>query len=304
MYDILIVGGGPAGLTAAIYARRAGRTVLVLEGSGLGGQIAASHLVENWPGQAAVSGADWVKALTQQAEALGVETAFRQVSGAEGTENGFMLTAGRKKYEGRALILATGAKHRHLGVDRETDLVGRGVSYCATCDGAFFAGQDTAVVGGGDSALQAALYLAGVCKRVTLIHRRETFRGERTLVERVTERENVTLRLGCTVEALEGEESLTGVVLKDVATGQTESLAVTGLFVAVGQAPANAPFAHLADLDPAGYFAAGEDCAARTPGVFVAGDCRNKALRQLTTAAADGSVAATAACQWLDGQEK
>ena len=259
MYDILIVGGGPAGLTAAIYARRAGKSVLVVEGSGLGGQILSSPLVENWPGQAAV----------------------RQVKAAEPIEGGFMLTAGRKSFEGRALILCTGAKHRHLGLPREEELVGRGVSYCATCDGAFYAGGETAVAGGGDSALQSALYLSGICKTVYLIHRREEFRGS---------------------EILEGEDKLTGLVLRDVTTGETEPLAVPGLFVAVGQAPENTPFAPLAELDESGYFIAGEDCRTRTPGVFVAGDCRAKSLRQLTTAAADGSVAATAACQWLDGQ--
>ncbi len=302
MYDILIVGGGPAGLTAAIYARRAGKSVLVVEGSGLGGQILSSPLVENWPGQAAVSGADWSEALSRQAADLGVETAFRQVKAAEPIEGGFMLTAGRKSFEGRALILCTGAKHRHLGLPREEELVGRGVSYCATCDGAFYAGGETAVAGGGDSALQSALYLSGICKTVYLIHRREEFRGSEILARRVRERENIVLKLSRTIQALEGEDKLTGLVLRDVTTGGTERLAVPGLFVAVGQAPENTPFAPLAELDESGYFIAGEDCRTRTPGVFVAGDCRAKSLRQLTTAAADGSVAATAACQWLDGQ--
>jgi len=302
MYDILIVGGGPAGLTAAIYARRAGKSVLVAEGTGLGGQIVTSPLVENWPGQRAVAGAEWSEVLAGQAADLGAEIVFRQVTGAEKTAEGFVLTAGKKRFEGRALILATGAKHRHLGVAREEELVGRGVSYCATCDGAFFAGADVAVVGGGDTALQAALYLANTAKSVTLIHRRDQFRGSEVLEERVRERENVTLKLSRRVKALVGEDALTGVVLEDVDTGASEDLAVSGLFISVGQAPENAAFAHLADLDGSGYFAAGEDCAAKTPGVFVAGDCRAKALRQLTTAAADGSVAATAACQWLDGQ--
>lgn len=302
MYDILIVGGGPAGLTAAIYARRAGKSVLVVEGSGLGGQILSSPLVENWPGQAAVSGADWSEALSRQAADLGVETAFRQVKAAEPIEGGFMLTAGRKSFEGRALILCTGAKHRHLGLPREEELVGRGVSYCATCDGAFYAGGEAAVAGGGDSALQSALYLSGICKTVYLIHRREEFRGSEILARRVRERENIVLKLSRTIQALEGEDKLTGLVLRDVTTGGAERLAVPGLFVAVGQAPENTPFAPLAELDQGGYFIAGEDCRTRTPGVFVAGDCRAKSLRQLTTAAADGSVAATAACQWLDGQ--
>jgi len=300
MYDILIVGGGPAGLTAAIYARRAGRSVLVLEGAGLGGQIISSPLVENYPGISAISGMEYSDVLSRQAAALGAETAMRQVRKAERTREGFLVSAGKRGYEGRALILATGAKHRHLGLAGEEAMIGRGVSYCATCDGSFFAGKAVAVVGGGDSALQTAVYLSGICDRVSLIHRRGQFRGAQALVEQVRSRENVALRLYRTVEALEGDGRLSGLVLKDARTGGVERLAVDGLFVAVGQAPDNAPFAGLARLDENGFFCAGEDCRTQTPGVFVAGDCRAKGLRQLTTAVSDGSVAATAACLFLE----
>ncbi len=300
MVDIVIVGGGPAGLTAAIYARRAGKTVLVLEGTTLGGQIASSPLVENYPGIAAINGADYAEALTAQAKALGAEVKFGKVSAAERTESGFTLTAGRRTYEGKALILATGARHRHLGVEGEDAFLGRGVSYCATCDGAFYAGKDVAVCGGGDSALQSALYLANSCRSVTLIHRRAQFRGSPLLEERVRARDNIALRLPRTVEALEGADALTALKLKDPETGATETLKADGLFIAVGQEPDTAPFAALCPVDKTGYFQCGEDCRTPTPGVFVAGDCRAKELRQLTTAAADGSVAATAACQWLD----
>lgn len=299
MYDILIIGGGTAGLTAAIYARRAGKTVLLLEGTAFGGQITSSPLVENYPALPGISGADYAQALLEQAKALGAETKFGKVSAVERTAEGFLVKAGRREQEGRALILATGASHRKLGLPNEEALTGRGVSYCAVCDGAFFKGLDTAVVGGGDSALQSALYLSQFCRKVTLIHRRNSFRAQDAYVQAIKSRENIALALRRQVTALHGESALTGVTLT-ADGGTTEELAVSGLFIEVGQAPDNAPFAHLAELDEGGYFKAGEDCLTRTPGVFVAGDCRSKNLRQLTTAAADGSVAATAACAWLD----
>ena len=305
MYDILIVGGGTAGLTAAIYARRAGKTVLALEGTAFGGQIASSPLVENYPALPAVSGLDYTNALLGQAKALGAKVKFGRVTAAEQTGEGFKLTAGKREYEGKALILATGASHRRLGLPNEEALTGRGVSYCATCDGAFFKDKDTAVVGGGDSALQSAIFLSNICRRVTLIHRRDTFRAQDAYVKAVGERENVELALNSQVTALHGESALTGVSVTG-RDGSVRELAVAGLLVEVGQIPDNGPFAALAELDEGGYFRAGEDCLTRTPGVFAAGDCRSKTLRQLTTAAADGSVAATAACAWLDGtaQEK
>lgn len=298
MYDILIVGGGPAGLTAAIYARRAGKSVLVLEGTGFGGQIAASHLVENYPAIPAVSGTDYSQRLADQAKALGAETQFGRVNAARREGDRFVLAVRKKEFEGRTLILATGAKPRKLGVDREEELTGRGVSYCAVCDGAFFKGRDTAVVGGGDSALQSALFLAGVAKSVTLVHRRDSFRAQEAYVEAARGRENITFALNSRVTGLLGEEALSGVTVEDEKGGR--ELKVEGLFVEVGQEPDNAAFAQLARLDENGYFAAGEDCLTGTPGVFVAGDCRTKGLRQLTTAVADGSVAATAACRFLD----
>ena len=301
MYDILIVGGGTAGLTAAIYARRAGRTVLVLEGTAFGGQITSSHLVENYPGIPAVSGLDFSDALLKQAKDLGAETKFASVTAAEQIPGGFRLTAGKKAFEGRTLILATGAKHRKLGLPREEELTGRGVSYCAVCDGAFFKDKDAAVAGGGDSALQSALFLSQVARHVTLIHRREEFRAQAVYVEAAKARENITFALETNVTGLEGEDRLTGIVLTDKA-GNSRTLPVEGFFIEVGQVPDNGLFAHLAELDGGGYFASGEDCLTKTPGVFAAGDCRAKDLRQLTTAAADGSVAATAACRWLDEQ--
>lgn len=306
MYDILIVGGGTAGLTAAIYARRAGKSVLVLEGGGLGGQITSAPLVENYPGLPAVSGADYAQALHAQAVALGAEVKFGRVTAAEQTGAGFVLTVRKKTYEGKALILCTGAKHRTLGLEVEEALTGRGVSYCATCDGAFFKDMDVAVAGGGDSALQSALYLSAHCRKVYLIHRRAEFRAEGAHVSALKDNPNIIPLLGWNVTGLAGaeENSLTGLTLTHAQTGEEKPLTVSGLFIAIGQEPENSPFAHLAPLDEQGYFDAGEDCCTPTPGVFVAGDCRKKSLRQLTTAAADGSVAATAACRWLDGQRK
>lgn len=299
MYDILIVGGGTAGLTAAIYASRAGKTVLVLEGTGFGGQITSSPLVENYPAIPAVSGVDYAEALTAQAKALGAETRFGRVTGVSREGKRFLLTAGKKTFEGRSLILATGAKHRKLGITGEDGLTGRGVSYCAVCDGAFFKDRDTAVVGGGDSALQSALFLSGVARSVTLIHRRGEFRAQEAYVAAAKEKGNITFALESRVTALHGEDRLTAVTVEDK-DGQRRELTVDGLFVAVGQEPDNGAFAALAELDERGYFRAGEDCLTKTPGVFAAGDCRSKTLRQLTTAAADGSVAATAACRYLD----
>ena len=249
----------------------------------------------------AVCGLDYSEALTQQSQDLGAETKFGQVQAVRREEDRFVLTAGKKEYEGKALILATGAKHRHLGVEGEEAMTGRGVSYCAVCDGAFFKDKETAVVGGGDSALQSAIFLSGICKKVTLIHRRDQFRGQDADVQVVKSRENIELALNSQVTALHGEPLLTGVTLTNK-DGTTRELSIAGLFVAVGQEPDNQVFTDLVDLDEAGYIVAGEDCLTRTPGVFTAGDCRTKTLRQLTTAAADGSVAATAACRFVDGQ--
>lgn len=299
MHDILIVGGGTAGLTAALYARRAGKSVLVLEGESFGGQITASTLVENYPGIPAISGMAFADALTGQVLDLGADAELERVTAARRTEGGFLLAAGGREFSGRALILATGVRHRKLGLPGEARLTGNGVSYCAVCDGAFFAGEDVAVVGGGDSALQAALFLSNRCRWVYLVHRREEFRAEPCHVAALKERENISLRLSRQVTTLEGENSLTGVVLTG-ADGARERLPVTGLFVTVGQEPDNRLFTDLTELDKAGYVRAGEDCHTSAPGVFAAGDCRTKELRQLTTAAADGAQAAMAACGWLD----
>lgn len=299
LYDILIIGGGPAGLTAATYARRAGKSVLVIEKNAFGGQITWSPRVENFPGFVSVTGTELGDKFLEQAMEQGAEAELEEVISVR-DENGVktVVCESGAEFRGRALIIAVGAKPRMLGVEREEALVGAGVCYCAVCDGAFFSGQDVAVCGGGNAALQDALLLSETCRHVTLIHRRNSFRGEQRLVEALKERENVELVMNAKVTALSGESELTGVTVEQ--NGQPRELAVTGLFVAVGHQPDNGVFADLMDLDGAGYADACEDCLTKSAGVFVAGDCRTKGVRQLTTAVADGAVAALAACRYLD----
>lgn len=300
MHDIIVVGGGPAGLTAALYAARAGKTVAVAERENTGGQIVYSPLVENYPAVPAMSGADFAQKLTEQVEALGVEIIYDEVTGLARDGEGFIVRCDGGERRCRAVVLATGAAHRHLGLDGEEDLVGCGVSYCAVCDGAFYTGRDVAVVGGGDTALQDALFLANSCRSVTLIHRRDQFRGEARLVRQVESRENIHILYSHTVEALHATNGeLTGITVQDVKTGATRELAVEGLFAAVGQLPQSAPFAALVNTD-GGYYAAGEDTLTGCDGVFAAGDGRVKSVRQLTTAVGDGAVAGLAACRYVD----
>ena len=299
LYDIIIIGGGPAGLTAAVYARRAGKRVLVLEKDALGGQITWSPRVENFPSVLSVSGAELGNRMAEQAMEQGAEVEIEEVSALEKTEDGWRVRClFGAEYEGRTVILATGARPRMLGVDREEELVGSGVGYCAVCDGAFFKGEAVAVNGGGNSALQDAMLLSEICGRVYLVHRRDSFRGEEKLVEALREKENVEFVLNARITALLGEDSLTGITVEQ--EGESRELPVSGLFVAIGHEPDNGAFADFMDLDARGYAASGEDCRTRTEGLFVAGDCRAKGIHQLTTAVADGAVAALAACSWLD----
>ena len=299
MYDIIIIGGGPAGLTAAVYACRAGKSVLILEKDTLGGQITWSPRVENYPAIPSVSGMDLGNRMAEQAMEQGAEVEIEEVIAIE--ERGackHLRCAYGAEFDARAVILATGAKPRMLGIAREEELVGSGVGYCAVCDGAFYQGQAVAVNGGGNSALQDALLLSEICSKVYLIHRRDRFCGEELLVEALREKENVEFVLNASVTELLGENELSGIVVCQ--NGEQRSLEVSGLFVAIGHEPDNSAFAELMDLDHGGYADAGEDCLTKTDGFFVAGDCRSKKVRQVTTAAADGAVAALAACNWLD----
>lgn len=294
MFDVIIVGAGPAGMTAAIYARRASKSVLVLEAKSYGGQIINTPDIENYPVEAHISGFDFATKLYEQAKGLGAEFRFEKVVGLR-DENGVKrVVTTKNEYEAKTVILATGSENRKLGVEGEDALVGRGISYCATCDGAFFRKKTVAVVGGGNTALEDALYLADLAEKVYLIHRRDTFRGEDATVKKLAARENVEFVYHSTVTALHAEKRLNAIDVTNK-DGSVRTIEVKGLFVAVGRIPENQNFASLVELDPAGYAVAGEDCRTKTPGVFVAGDNRTKNVRQLVTAAADGAVAATAA---------
>ena len=301
MHDIIIVGGGPAGLTAAIYALRAGKTALVIEKSSFGGQIAFSPKVENIPGTAQISGAAFADSLTEQAMNLGADVELENVVSVNKAGDVFtVITQEGGAYESRAVIIAVGVKHRMLGLPGEADLIGSGISFCAVCDGAFYTGQDVAMVGGGNSALQEALLLSEVCHKVTVVQNLPFLTGEKLLADALAEKENVEILLGTVVSGYETESgALTGLSLHSETQGDSR-ITVSGVFLAVGLEPQNEPFAHLTGTNPQGYFTAGEDCLTATPGVFVAGDCRQKAIRQVLTASADGAVAAMAACRYLD----
>ena len=302
LYDIIVIGGGPAGLTAATYARRAGKSVLVIEKNAFGGQITWSPKVENFPGYVSIGGNELGDKLLEQAMEQGAEVELEEVSSVSisGDIKTVVCVSGAE-FEAKAIIIATGAKPRMLGLEREEELVGAGVCFCAVCDGAFYKGECVAVNGGGNSALQDAMLLSETCRKVYLIHRRDSFRGEAKLVEALSRKENVEFVLNAHITQLLGEDELSGLVVEQ--DGSRREIPVSGLFVAVGHAPDNDIFADIIALDKAGYADSAEDCQTKTAGVFVAGDCRAKTVHQLTTAVGDGSVAALAACSWLDSSK-
>ena len=301
MTDIIIIGGGPAGLTAAIYALRAGKTALVIEKNGFGGQIAFSPKVENIPGTLEISGAAFAEAITDQAMNLGADVELENVIKAEKIGDIFRVeTEEGSTFEGRSLILALGVKHRTLGLPGEEELIGNGISFCAVCDGAFYTNQEVAMIGGGNSALQEALLLSEICKKVTIVQNLADFTGEKKLAEALLARDNVQVHFSTVVsEYLVEKGKFRGLKLKKD-SGETFSITCDGAFLAVGLEPQNGPFAHLAGLNAWGYFDSAEDCLTKTPGLFVAGDCRSKRIRQVVTASADGAIAAMAACNYLD----
>ncbi|SCJ73918.1 Thioredoxin reductase [uncultured Eubacterium sp.] len=300
MYDIAIIGAGPAGLSAAIYGQRAGKKTLLIDAKGFGGQIINTPEVENYPGIKKVSGLELATNLYEQATELGAEIVYEKAVGIEDTGASKKVKTESAVYETKSVIIATGAKNRPMGLENEEKYTGAGVSYCATCDGAFFRGRDVAVIGGGNTALEDAEVLSGIADKVYLIHRRDQFRGEEANVKRLREKDNVEFVLNSVPVELVGDTMISGLKVKNVKTEEVITLLVQGVFVAIGQMPDNKDFADVAGLNDKGYVAAGEDCLTATPGIFTAGDCRTKKVRQLATAAADGAVAALAAVEYIN----
>lgn len=300
MHDIIIVGGGPAGLTAAIYGLRAGKSVLVIEKAGFGGQVAFSPKVENIPGTASISGSEFADKLTEQAMNLGADVELEWVTQVIPGEYFTVRTEEGGAYLGKSVILSVGVKHRTLGLPGEEELIGNGISFCAVCDGAFYTGQDVVMIGGGNSAMQEALLLSEVCRKVTIVQNLPFFTGEKRLADALQGKENVQIHFSTLVDGYLAESgSLTGVRVKQE-NGKVWEIPADGVFLAVGLQPENDAFAALAQLDDRGYFDTDEFCVTKTAGLFVAGDCRRKQIRQVTTAAADGAVAAMAACRYLE----
>ncbi len=301
MYDVIVVGGGPAGMTAALYALRNGKSTLVLEKNGFGGQITYSPQVENWPGTARMSGNEFADAFLEQILDQGAEVDLCEVIRVEDLgDRKAVYTAEGEVREAKTVILATGVKHRTLGLEGEDALIGEGISFCAVCDGDFYQDRTVCVAGGGNSALQEAILLAGKCAKVTVLQDLPELTGEKKLQQILRARENVEIVCGVKITALKtADGKMAGVTVTDAA-GQETEIPCDGLFEAIGLIPENAAFADLADLNARGYFESDEGCETRTAGIFVAGDCRSKTVRQLTTAAADGAAAALAACRLID----
>lgn len=300
IYDIIIIGAGPAGMTAAIYAMRAGRTALIIEKGSVGGQIALTHRIDNYPGLPGVTGSEFAERLMSQVTACGCETVLDEVKLIERHDSLFTVkTTLGAEFEGRAVIAATGASPRRLGLGNEERLIGNGVSFCAVCDGQLFRGKTVAVNGGGNTALQDALYLSELCDTVYLIHRRDAFRADKNLVSAVRGKKNIILIMNSRVTGLHGENKLDAVTVSDSSDWQ-EKIVVDGLFEAIGQVPQSNLFADFVKLDGYGYADCDESCVTQCKGLFVAGDCRRKEVRQLTTAVSDGTAAAIAAGKYLD----
>lgn len=300
MYDVIIIGGGPAGLSASVYAKRAGLSALTIETSPLmGGQVSTTYDVDNYLGLRGLSGMDMAKAFENHAKELGCETVVATVDKIDKLEGGFVVSTGKGSYKTLSVIAAMGAKHAMLGIPGEEDLYGMGVSYCATCDGAFFKGRTVAVVGGGDVAVEDAIYLARNCSKVYLVHRRDSLRAAKSLQDSLLSLPNVEVLWNTVVDAIEGEDEVTGIKITNKESGENKVLPVDGVFVAVGTVPVNEILNGLVSFDEKGYVMSGEQCITGTPGLFVAGDLRTKKLRQIVTAVADGANAVNSVEQYL-----
>ena len=299
MYDIIIVGAGPAGLTAAIYAKRASKKILVLEAKNYGGAIINTLDIENYPVESHISGFDFATKLYNQVKDLGVEIIFEKVIEINNDENKKEVITTKNKYITKSIILATGSENRKLGIDNEDDLIGKGISYCATCDGAFYKDKSVAVVGGGNTALEDALYLTDIASKVYLIHRRNEFRGDETTINLLKEKNNIEFIYNSNVTKLNAKDKLESIEITNN-DGEIRNIEINGLFVAIGRIPENQNFSKFIDLDSSGYIIAGEDCKTNVPGIFVAGDNRTKEVRQLVTATSDGAIAANAAIKYIN----
>lgn len=301
MYDIIVVGAGPAGLTAAIYARRADKSVLVLERGTFGGQMTFSPKIENYPGYCQISGNELAEKMVEQALNLGAEIDMQEVMGIRRSESGiFTVSCVDTDFMAHTVIIATGSKHRLLGIEREDDFIGDGISFCAVCDGAFYLNKTVAVIGGGNSALQEAIMLSDGCRKVYIVQNLDFLTGEEKLAAILRERENVEFIFGHTVDEILGVDTFDGIVIKDTRSGEKIRLDLDGMFVAIGQVPENEQYRNLVALSDRGYIVSDENCMTETEGLFVAGDCRTKNIRQISTACADGATAALAACRYLD----
>ena len=300
MYDIIIIGGGPAGLTAALYAKRANKSVLVIEKATFGGQITFSPKVENIPGFLSLSGNEFAEKMIEQVLEQGADVEMAEVTGISKNDT-FTVHTDSGDFEGKTVIVATGAKHRMLGLPREEQFVGEGISFCAVCDGAFYEGKTVAVIGGGNSALQEAILLSDLAKKVYVVQNLEFLTGEEKLQEQLKAKDNVEIILGTVVKELLGDTELVGIKVENQ-SGEETTLQIDGMFVAIGLVPQNEPFAEHIALNNWGYAEAGEDCKTSSEGIFVAGDCRSKRIRQVATAAADGAIAALAAVDYIDAK--
>lgn len=303
MYDVLIAGAGTAGMTAGIYVQRAGKKALVLDEKGYGGQIVNTATVENYPGFVNISGTEFTERIHEQAVELGVDFKVEKVKNAKKKGEVFVVSTGDSQYEVKSVIIATGVKNRELGIPGEEKFKGSGVSFCATCDGNFFKGRDIAIIGGGNTALEDAEVMSGIANKVYLVHRRDEFRGDKLTVKRLSVKDNVEFVLNSKPVEITGGFAVDGLKVENTEDGSPKTLKVDGVFVAVGQTPDNKAFEGLVKLDSAGYVEAGEDCLTSAEGIFVAGDCRTKKVRQLTTAASDGSVAAAGAVEYINRME-
>lgn len=301
MTDIIVIGAGPAGLTAALYALRAEKSVLVMEKESFGGQITDSPKVENYPGIPQMSGSEFADKLLDQVVNHGAQIEMEKAVEikADGDER-IVVTESGSEFRARSVIIAAGSRHRHLGVPGEEELIGSGVSFCAVCDGAFYKDREVAIIGGGNSALQEAILLSETCKKVYVVQNLDRLTGEKRQIAILEQKANVEIILNTVVDSLKGNGELEAVVLKNAVSGDVSELKVDGVFVAIGQQPENEAFASVVDIDERGYIIADETGRTKDPAVFVAGDCRVKTVRQITTAVGDGASAAVYACRYLE----